>query len=509
MDRQTIALPGQPAGAAEAAGEASSGAGPLRTLLGWRRAWLGMDRDPRALAFVQSRRGAILLHLLFLAILTKCWFEYSELALVALALGGCFLFPDRRIQVVGLVGMVSILAQPFSSRDFSELSTGLFAASGLGGIGPALPVAGVAALFLFVCWAALGLQERFRGNRLGRRPLVVQFIALAGLVAMAMGGPLSPFASAALWTFIGIYVSCFWFLGYAFANLKTKAPAPVELHAGYLRPFWTGDIAPVGKGVAFLRKFEAGDEAALAATRLKALKLLVWGFILQKVNVRIEMVLADGLGVPHLRDALIAQAQGVPVEPLMGWTILLTHYFTKVLSLAATGHIIVALVRMAGFGIPRNSVRPFASRTLAEFWNRYYYYFKEVLVDFFFFPAFTQFFKKHPRLRVAFATFCAAGIGNALYHFMYVLADIPEYGLVALLYGFQSYLIYATALALGIIVSQLNKSRPKPEDGLLRYEVLPRVNVTLFFCTLMVFDDLRPGIELSTRFSYLFNLVGA
>jgi hypothetical protein len=277
---------------------------------------------------------------------------------------------------------------------------------------------------------------------------------------------------------------------------------------GIPAPVLGGDIAPIGKGVGFIRKFEARDEVGLAATRLKALKLLVWAIILQKVNVRIEMFLADDLGIPELRDALLAQAQGHAVDPHIGWTILLTHYFTKVVSLAATGHIIVALVRMAGFGIPRNTVKPFASRTLAEFWNRYYYYFKEILVDFFFFPAFTQFFKKNPRLRVAFATFCAAGVGNAIYHFLYLLGEIPEHGLVTLLYGFQSYLIYATALSVGIIVSQLNKSRPQPEDGFFRYEVLPRLNVTLFFCTLMVFDDLRPGIELSARFSYLFNLVG-
>ncbi len=509
MEHQTVALPGQPPAPAETAQGARAGsAGPLRTALGWRRAWLDMDRNPRALAFVQSRRGAILLHLGFLALLSRCWLPYADLALVALALGGCFLFPGRRVQVVGIVGLMSLMARPFSGRDFLELSTGLYAQAGLSGVDPRLHMTAIAGLFLLVAWSVLGLQERFRGNRLGRRPLVMQFVVLAALVAMAMYLPLSPFASAMLWTFIGVYVSTFWYLGYAFANLKTKDRAPAGLHAGYLRPFWNGEIAPVGKGVAFLRKFEAKDEAALAATRLKAVKLLVWGFILQKVNVRIEMLLADGLGVPDLRDALIAQAEGAAVEPLMGWTILLTHYFTKVLSLAATGHIVVALVRMAGFGIPRNSVRPFASRTLAEFWNRYYYYFKEVLVDFFFFPAFTQFFKKHPRLRVAFATFCAAGVGNALYHFLYVLADIPEYGLLDLLYGFQSYLIYATALALGIIVSQLNKSRPKPEDGFVRYEVLPRLNVTLFFCTLMVFDDLKPGIELSTRFSYLFNLVG-
>jgi hypothetical protein len=505
MEHQTAALPGQLPGAIE---PGRKPAGPLRTLLGWRRAWLNIDKNPRALAFVQSRTGAILLHLVFLALLTRCWFSDVQLALAALGLGACFLFPQRRIRVIGLTGIVSLLVQPFSSRAFLELSTGLFASAGFGGVDPKLHIAAVAALFLFLAWSLLSLQERYRGNRAGRRPLVMQFVVLAALTALAVTVKLPPIASAALWTFIGIYVSSFWFLGYAFANLKTKDRAPAETHAGYLRPFWHGDIAPVGKGVAFLRKFEAKDEVALAATRLKALKLLVWGFILQKLNVRIEMFLADGLGIPELRDALITHAQGFPVEPHIGWTILLTHYFTKVVGLAATGHIVVALVRMAGFGIPRNTVRPFASRTIAEFWNRYYYYFKEILVDFFFFPAFTQFFKKHPRLRVAFATFCAAGIGNALYHFMYVIAEVPAYGLGEALYGFRSYLIYATALGLGIIASQLNKSKPKPEDGVLRYQLLPRVNVTLFFCTLMVFDDLKPGIELSTRFSYLLNLVG-
>lgn len=482
---------------------------PLGTLLGWRRAWLGMDANPRALAFAQTRRGALLLHVAFLAILAKCWFETEHLAIIALALAGCFLLPGRRLQVVGLAGLVAMLGRPILWRDDLAISTGLFAEAGVAGVPPELQISAVAALFLLVGWGALSLQERFRGNRLGRRPLVAQFLVLAGLCAAAATLPLAPGASAALWTFIAVYVSSFWFLAYAFANLKTRDPASPTSHAGYLRPFWQVELAPIGKGMAFLRKFEAKDEIALAATRLKAVKLLVWGFILQKGNARLDAFLTGEAGVPQLRDALLAQAQGAVIDPATGWAILLADYVTKVVSLAAIGHIVIAIVRMAGFGIPRNTVKPFASRSLAEFWNRYYYYFKEILVDFFFFPAFTRFFKKHPRLRVAFATFCAAGVGNVLYHFIYLVPDLRSTGFLDLVHGFLTYLIYATALAAGIILSQLNKAKPKPEDGFLRYEVLPRLNVTLFFCALMVFDDIKPGIALSTRFDYLFNLVGA
>lgn len=509
MEHPSTALPGRLAPVAGDGAERKAGLrGALDTLLAWRRAWLGMDKDPRALLFVQSRKGAVLLHLVFFALLMRCWLDDTHLVMAAAGLAACFLFPKRRIQVVGIAGMASLLAQPFRDTGFEDRATDWFARVGVSGIDPQLHIAAVAGLFLLACWGALALQDKFRGNAFGRRPLVAQFAVMIALVAAAMVAPLPPLASAALWTFVGVYASSFWLLAYAFANLKTKGSASPETHVGYLRPFWGGDMTPVGKGVAFLRKFEAQDDDALAATRLKALKLLVWGFILQKVNVRIEMFLADDLGIPALRDALIGQAQGFPVEPHIGWTILLTSFFTKVLGLAATGHILVSLVRMAGFGIPRNTAKPFASRTLAEFWNRYYYYFKEILVDFFFYPAFTRFFKKAPKLRVAFATFCAAGVGNAIYHFIYQLGDIPEHGLAEMIYGFRSYLIYATALAAGIIVSQLNNRPPKPEDGFFRYEVLPRLVVTLFFCTLMVFDDLKPGIELSTRFAYLFNLIG-
>lgn len=480
----------------------------LRILLDWRLAWLGMDKNPQALLFAQSRRGAVLVHVGFFALLATCWLSGIQIALATVTLTACLLLPQRRLQVVGIAGVASLLAQPFRDQRFEELSTSWFAREGFVAIGPRLQIAAVAAAFLLICWLVLNLYERFRGNLARRHPLVAQFAAMAALIAAATSLPLPPFAAALLWTFIGIYASSFWLLGYAVANLKAKEAAPARLHAGYLRPFWGGDVAPIGKGVSFLRKFEARDDEALAATRLKAVKLIVWAILLQKAVVRADEFVTHDLGIPEVRDALIAQAHGYTVSPGVGWAILLAGLFIKAGYLAATGHVIVAMVRLAGFAIPRNTAKPFASRTVAEFWNRYYFYFKEILVDFFFFPAFTRFFKTNARLRVAFATFCAAGLGNVLYHSLFTLGDIPQRGLADVLDGLRSFVIYATALSAGIIISQLTATRPKPEDGFVRYEILPRLNVILFFCLLEVFDDVQSGVALSVRFAYLLNLVG-
>ena len=85
--------------------------------------------------------------------------------------------------------------------------------------------------------------------------------------------------------------------------------------------------------------------------------------------------------------------------------------------LALWGNTIVAGCRLAGFRLLRNSYRPLESRTVVDFWNRYYYYYKELIADFFFYPVYMRCFKKHPRVRMLFATWVAVGLGVPLFHF--------------------------------------------------------------------------------------------
>ncbi len=482
--------------------------GPVARIIAWRRAWLGIDHNPATLRLAQTIRGNGLLHLAFFALLWGAGLGHILLALSIGTLILCAIFPSRRIQLIGATGMLSLVIQPYRFKEFPELSARLFAKAGFDAISPALLSSAVAALFLLLCWSMLKLQAESRGNIVGQRPFLAQVILLFGLLGAGASGLCSPVATAFLWAFIGVFATNFWTLGYAFANLRSKAPAPALTHVGFLRPVWNGNMVPVGKGIAFLRKFEAKDDEALAATRLKALKLIVWALILQRLDWHLGDLLESRWGIPDLRHALLAQGGAMKLGAGMSWLVLLSHYFLKVVEVAATGHVVVATVRMAGFAIPRNSVSPFASRTIAEFWNRYFYYFKELLVDFFFFPAFTRFFKKNTKIRIAFATFCAASIGNCIFHLMNEIVWIPEKGLRHVIQGFESYLLYSLILASGIIISQLRNHRPKPEDGFLRYQLLPRIGVTLFFCIAIVFDDTRPGIALSDRFSFILGLTG-
>ena len=82
---------------------------------------------------------------------------------------------------------------------------------------------------------------------------------------------------------------------------------------------------------------------------------------------------------------------------------------------------------------------------------------------------------------MAFATFAAAFVGNVLFDFMHAMPSVAFEGSERFLQGLASYCVYAGVLTAGIIWSQLAQSAPKPADGFMRYNILPRAQVILFF----------------------------
>ena len=194
----------------------------------------------------------------------------------------------------------------------------------------------------------------------------------------------------------------------------------------------------------------------------------------------------------------------------MCWASLFAGFVDSVLRTALWGNTVVAGCRLAGFRLLRNSYRPLESRTVVDFWNRYYYYFKELIADFFFFPVYMRFFKKHPRVRMLFATWVAVGLGVPLFHFIRDIDVVRELGLWPAVAGYHVYLCYATMLSIGIGVSQIRKmSAPRKIAGsFLRTRVLPIAGVILFFCFLQVFDELRRTVPITEHLLFLTRLVG-
>ena len=287
-------------------------------------------------------------------------------------------------------------------------------------------------------------------------------------------------------------------------NATPRADTSLELAS--FRPLWGSTTTPFPKGAAYLRRIEARDEQQLAIVQLKGLKLLVWGILLSLLQTFGTKLFHGYLRIPTSAQALAMSVQGTPAAWHVRWESQILFFFEVTLSFAILGARFISGCRMAGFNALRNSYRPLSSTTIAEFFNRFYYYFKELLVDFFFYPTFLRYWKGHKRLRMIFATFAAVVFGNSFFHLARDWQFFQKDGFWKGLASYQVLFFYNVVLGTALSISQLRKRGPRPK-GFVRGHLVPVFGVLFFYCLLSVFfideDRLYP---LAVHLKYLASL---
>ncbi len=343
----------------------------------------------------------------------------------------------------------------------------------------------VMAAVLIFCAGFYYLASRQGSGFLNRRPVAVVLALLFTFVAFALGAPLSPVARTFVWAFVIVLARYIWFFCYSLNDINAKNQPPFYIQFGFYLPFWTLTAVPFPKGYSYLSKVEVKDANELAVVQIKAVKLLLWSTILWGLY---NLLLHYGYGpgeyrILHLNEALAQHRSGVDHPVSTVWLCVSGHYLIKILDLCVFGHRTIAICRMAGFNALRNTYKPFLSQSIAEFWNRLYYYFKELLVEMFFYPTFLRWFKGRPKIRLFFATFMAACVGNIIFHLVAELRVIVMIGWWEALKSFHVYVIYSFILGVGIALSQLRKRPAKP-----RFSLLAALAVTAFFGVISVLD---------------------
>jgi hypothetical protein len=311
-----------------------------------------------------------------------------------------------------------------------------------------------------------------------------------------------------------------WRLGYLlFAGQRGKvAGTRFRDHLMYLWPVYGGSNTPYGKGHEYLSRHEAKDEEALARAQLAGIRLLIlaglW-FVSKEVmnglvfGVDNSVRLALGgftLGVPRL-GPLVEKPEMASVG--LAWVALYCELFINVLHRAVKGHVIIGVLRLFGFYIFRNTYKPLLAETVVGFWNRYYYYFKEILVDFFFYPTFARWFRKKPVIRLFAAVFMAAFIGNMYYHLIRMADTLAAGDLEAIWLSLHSRLFYCLLLSLGIFISmwrEQRRTRQSRARGIVR-RGLSIFGVWTFFAVIHIWNQKGPTTFFSLTHFFL-GLIG-
>jgi D-alanyl-lipoteichoic acid acyltransferase DltB (MBOAT superfamily) len=128
--------------------------------------------------------------------------------------------------------------------------------------------------------------------------------------------------------------------------------------------------------------------------------------------------------------------------------------------------LIVGCLRLLGFNVFRNTYKPLLAESIIEYWGRYSHYFKELCVDFFFYPTYLRCAWAGPRLRMFIAVFAAAFAGNMYFHILEESELLIEGDPAALWTAWGARMVYCLLLAFGVWVSMLRQqSRRATKSG--------------------------------------------
>jgi hypothetical protein len=279
-----------------------------------------------------------------------------------------------------------------------------------------------------------------------------------------------------------------WRCGYMILSGQRGKAATTKFsdHFFYIFPVWDGTNTPPGKGHENLSRAEAQTAEAYSRSVLAGIKLLLlvalWKGVMQVIGAAVygdpKSSLTGLLGWYHLDIPRLRVIVNGDVAPSLGvlWLSLYLELIWEVLVLAAKGHVWIGLLRLFGFNVFRNTYKPLLAESIMEFWNRYYYYFKELMMELFFLPTYLRYFRRFPMLRIIAAVFAAAFFGNMYYHVLQAKNPLISGDLEKLWTLLGPRLVYCFLLAAGIAISMLRQQRlrgqpvasSRPKGGVYR-----------------------------------------
>jgi hypothetical protein len=466
----------------------------------WLQRLFRFDQEPRMIELAQTRLGRVLLlgifALIFSQVYSASYFTgRNTWPQIVLAAGLCSLAGPYRKHVLALTTVLGLLVAPdwFPSDWLNAIAK----KEGLEGqVDVHYLHHLMSGLVLTLSAMAIYLQRRFSLALPSRWPVLSLMLLYFG--SLLLGDYLNGYPRVWLYSFVNALGAYVWYLAYALRDNDPSQRSPLWFELATFHPFYSGTWLPIGLGAANLRHLEAKNSRELAICQLKGIKLLLDCLMLLLLWKYIPQMYA-ATGLTHFASLAPDQLQARCTR-LQCWALLLCGFLETCLAAAVFGNLLVASARMGGFQLLQQTYKPLRARSLTDFWNRISYYFKQTVVDLFFYPAFLGYFKKIPLLRWVFAIFMAAAVGNVAYHFRQFPDLAAAGGLVQTFQNMQVYFVYCAVLCLGLSLSHFSKKTGQNH----RLGVLTRI--VLFYSLLHIFDSVQGS--LSSRFSFLGYLFG-
>jgi len=499
-----------------------------------------LDRYPWLVQFVQTILGKLFIWTLFCGLLYFYWPHW--IIFNSACLFFCIFLPGLRHIILPAAALVAV----FISRNYLgwEFINGMAHSYGISKPIINSPVTGLlmAGFVLLCCFFVVHFSKSSRITFRIHRPILTVICCYFLLAFFLPYVPVHDFVKLGLWVFWIILSKYLWYLCYSMVDRNDPKGLPFWQQLGLYVPFWSISAIPYHRGASNFQRIKAKTPPELAICRLKGLKLLIWAsylsvfYLIYKTvcygsasdfsgMVKIYLAGQDGplnlffqgklvysikswpffLNIPRYPYALAQSAAGKPLDFYWNWLALIVWFFTQFFVLAIKSHAAIAVCRIAGYNALRNMYKPLQSKNIADFWNRYYYYYKELLVNVFFYPTFLRYFKDRPLLRYYAATMMAACVGNFLVHYVARADSMIRQGAMETLVSMQSLVFYCFLLGHGIFFSQYRKLKTG-KSGRRLPQPFASIVVLGFYCLIAIFGYDAKLYSLMDNFRFLLSL---
>lgn len=246
----------------------------------------------------------------------------------------------------------------------------------------------------------------------------------------------------------------------------------------------------------------------------RSLWLFILGAALGYLRIQYVPVIGEEEKTSFLmiQPALVALHNGKSLSAFDLWRAVLTDFGVYFIWLMWTGVTAVATMRLAGFHVFRNTYRLLESKTFSEFFERYQYFYKDLVFTVSFWPIFVRLRSLGLKWRVALSLFFAVGIYNTYLNLTYrwsKTAFLDFNGAAQKILTFSlNYLIYATMLAALIYPSMLRAVMGRETATTpIWWRVAKIFGIVCAFAAIRTFERSIPG-EYLVNWRMFFGLFG-
>lgn len=337
------------------------------------------------------------------------------------------------------------------------------------GVSGSIYIKPMALILFLLTW--FGILTFFR--QFDKRPLWIPLLFMFFLLLLLKVGGFHGDLLLVGWTYYFLLATAFW--NFAYLSLE-KNPSN---QLGLTLPFWRmiGVIsAPIHRGGQYLLRAQAKTEIEWARTRWSGVKLIVWCLLLRYFGFALSDTVfgtkylgfeLPSFNVTNYRWYPLMVYMDLPIPLWQKWVALMTNTtFTLMVNVASYVGMMIAVARLSGFRLFRNTYKPYQASSFHDFFNRLFFYYNEILIHFFFYPSWRRVRKiaLPKKVKIFAVIFFTVFVGGQIIHALRIsgwLAAVPIERLSLIYLGRMPYFfLLALFAALSVTFKGSKKDRP-------------------------------------------------